>query len=154
MTSRLSARADDDAGYLRPPHKRLCSCNAFVVVLSSPLSTSLTLCSLALLLLDNVHNGLLTERMAVFPFRYFRGWWELYRIFTWPLLHRNFAHAWGNLATLLLLGPPLEERVGSLHLGGVLAVTSGVTGLLHASLFSNGLIGASGMYHTLSWLLL
>jgi membrane associated rhomboid family serine protease len=127
--------------------RRLCSCNAFVIVMSAPLSTGIALCSLALLLLDNVHNGLLTENMAIYPFRYFRGWWDLYRLLTWPLLHRNFAHAWANLATLLLLGPPLEERIGSLNLGGVLAVTSVVTGLLHASLFSNGLIGASGMLH-------
>ena len=126
--------------------RRLCSCNAFVVVLNAPVSTFLALVSLIILLLDSVHKGELTSVLAIFPLRYLHNLpWDAYRLFTWPLVHKSFSHAWGNLTTLLLLGPPLEERIGSARLFGVLAVTASATGCIHAALFSNGLIGASGL---------
>lgn len=130
----------------RAHSRRLCSCNAFVVVLSAPVSTGVALLSLAVLLLDQVHHGELTTALAIYPVRYLHSLpWDAYRLFTWPLVHRNFSHAWGNLATLLLLGPPLEDRLGSWRLAAILAVTAAATGCLHAALFSNGLIGASGL---------
>jgi membrane associated rhomboid family serine protease len=141
----MPGQSSSNSGPPSRTSRRLCSCNAFVIVLSAPLTTGLALASLALLLLDQAHSGRFTEQMAIYPFKYLRAWWDLYRLFTYPLLHRNFSHCWANLSTLLLLGPPLEERYGSMHLGAVLAVTSVITGIIHASLFHNGLIGASGL---------
>ena len=126
--------------------RRLCSCSAYVVVLSAPVSTGFALVALAILFLDGVHQGDLTMALAVYPIRHLYNLpWDVYRLLTWPLVHRNFSHAWGNLTTLLLIGPPLEERLGSRRLACVLAVTAAVTGGLHAALFTNGLIGASGL---------
>lgn len=100
--------------------------------------------SMIILLLDSVHKGVFTTTLAIYPWQTLDDLpWDVYRLFTWPLVHSNFSHAWSNLAVLLLLGPPLEEYLGSRRLFATLAVTAAVTGFVHALLFSSGLIGSS-----------
>jgi len=59
--------------------------------------------------------------------------------------HASWAHLIGNFMLILLLGPILEERHGSLPLLGMILITALVTGLINFALSSNGLLGASGI---------
>jgi len=59
--------------------------------------------------------------------------------------HANWTHLIGNFGFILILGPLLEEKYGSGKLALLIVATAVVTGLLNAILFSNGLIGASGI---------
>ena len=59
--------------------------------------------------------------------------------------HANWTHLIGNFGFILILGPLLEEKYGSGKLALLIAATAVVTVLLNALLFSNGLIGASGI---------
>ena len=68
------------------------------------------------------------------------------RLFTHVLGHSGLPHLLGNLAYILLLGPMLEEKYGSVRLVAVMAVTALVTGLINNLLFGNvALCGASGI---------
>ena len=67
------------------------------------------------------------------------------RLFTHVLGHANWAHYFGNFMMILLLGPILEEKYGSLRLGIMIAVTALVTGLLHILFSPFGILGASGV---------
>jgi rhomboid protease GluP len=59
--------------------------------------------------------------------------------------HANWQHLLGNFMLILLIGPILEERHGSLPLLVMILITALVGGLANMLLSSNGLLGASGV---------
>lgn len=54
-------------------------------------------------------------------------------------------HLVGNLMIILLVGPLLEEKYGHKKLLGMILITAISTALLNALLFSNSLVGGSGI---------
>ena len=72
------------------------------------------------------------------------------RLFTHVLGHKDFAHLFGNMAYILLLGPILEEKYGWKSMLVVILVTALITGIVHNLLFPNTrLLGASGVVFAL-----
>ncbi|MDQ3441197.1 MAG: rhomboid family intramembrane serine protease [Planctomycetota bacterium] len=67
------------------------------------------------------------------------------RLFTHVLGHADWNHLMANLMIILLIGPLLEEKYGSVQLLEMIAITAGVTGALNILLFDTGLLGASGV---------
>jgi membrane associated rhomboid family serine protease len=66
-------------------------------------------------------------------------------LFTHVLGHASWEHLLGNFMLILLIGPILEERHGSLTLLFMILVTALMTGLANL-VFSNGIVmGASGI---------
>src|SRR5262249_13352264 len=59
--------------------------------------------------------------------------------------HESWQHLLGNFMLILLIGPILEERHGSIQLAIMIVVTALVTGFANILLSSNGLLGASGI---------
>ncbi|WP_250227764.1 rhomboid family intramembrane serine protease [Anaeropeptidivorans aminofermentans] len=68
-----------------------------------------------------------------------------FRVFTHTLGHIDFAHFFNNFMLILLLGPMVEEKYGSLNLLLMLLFTAFITGVLHIILFNSILLGASGI---------
>ncbi|MDR2397983.1 MAG: rhomboid family intramembrane serine protease, partial [Spirochaetaceae bacterium] len=73
------------------------------------------------------------------------------RIHSWVVLishvlgHASWSHLIGNFSVILLIGPILEERYGSLVLLEMILLTALVTGALNVLLFTPSLLGASGV---------
>ena len=68
------------------------------------------------------------------------------RLFTHVLGHDGWEHFIGNMAYILLLGPLLEEKYGSVRILQVVAITALVTGAINYIFFWNvALCGASGV---------
>ena len=68
------------------------------------------------------------------------------RLFTHVLGHDGWEHFIGNMAYILLLGPLLEEKYGSVRILQVIAITALVTGAINYIFFWNvALCGASGV---------
>lgn len=64
--------------------------------------------------------------------------------------HANWEHLIGNMTMILLVGPLLEEKYGSVFMIEVIGVTAVVTGLIHFIIFPHtGLLGASGVVFAL-----
>ena len=61
------------------------------------------------------------------------------------LAHGNWQHYLGNFMLILLLGPLLEERFGSLPLLVMIAITALVTGIVNLAISDAMLVGASGI---------
>ena len=60
--------------------------------------------------------------------------------------HADWTHLLNNMMYILILGPLLEEKYGSLNLLFVMAATALVTGVIHVIFFPNvHLLGASGI---------
>lgn len=104
------------------------------------------LLSLVVLGLHSLTNGALTYQFfAVYrssltdPFTYVR-------LFGHVLGHADFAHFFSNMTLFLVIGPPLEEKLGSKQFLYAILVTALVTGLVHILVSGNtALLGASGI---------
>lgn len=67
------------------------------------------------------------------------------RLFTHVIGHINFNHLFGNFMIILLIGPMLEEKYGSLNLLIMIIFTAGITGIFQVLFFNTALLGASGV---------
>ena len=68
------------------------------------------------------------------------------RFFTHVIGHSGWEHFLGNMAYILLLGPMLEEKYGSIRLLIVMAICAVITGVVNYLIFPNiSLCGASGI---------
>jgi membrane associated rhomboid family serine protease len=67
------------------------------------------------------------------------------KLFLWPIGHANFKHFANNFTFILLIGPILEEKIGSKKLLFFMIITILVTDIIHIFFFSSGLLGASGI---------
>jgi membrane associated rhomboid family serine protease len=76
---------------------------------------------------------------------YFSDPYFYLRLISYIAWHGSWNHLMGNLMIILLIGPLLEEKYGSGKLLEMILLTAIVTGLLNAFLFSNSLIGGSGV---------
>jgi len=66
-------------------------------------------------------------------------------MFTHILGHANWQHLIGNFMLILLLGPILEERHGSIPLLVMILLTALITGITNLLFSDGGLMGASGI---------
>lgn len=66
-------------------------------------------------------------------------------LFSHVLGHANWDHLLANFMLILLVGPILEERHGSLRLLGMILFTALVTGLANLAFSHYTLVGASGV---------
>ena len=67
------------------------------------------------------------------------------RLFSHIAGHADWSHLLGNFAFILLLGPILEEKYGSLLVLLMLLITALITGLLNGFFSDRALLGASGV---------
>lgn len=65
------------------------------------------------------------------------------RLIASGLCHKDWSHFRNNFITILLIGPLLEEKYGSINLLYVLLITTFVSSLVHLFIYDSGAIGAS-----------
>lgn len=112
---------------------------------NSPVILTFTIISFIVLIIDMLTKGLLT---SIFAVRY-TSWLDpmMYlRLFTHIFLHAGFEHFAGNFMMILVIGPLIEEKYGSVTLPILIATTAFITGLINVIFFKGtALIGASGI---------
>lgn len=67
------------------------------------------------------------------------------RIFTHCLGHINWTHFMNNFLYILLIGPMIEEKYGSINLLIIIVITAGITGIINTMIGKYQLLGASGI---------
>lgn len=100
-------------------------------------------CSFAMLLEPVFH--LMVPLFSVAPNMAWGDPLSYIRLVSHAIGHANWQHLMGNFTLILLLGPILEEKYGSLSLLQMMFFTALVTGLLQIVFFHEGLMGASGI---------
>ena len=70
---------------------------------------------------------------------------DYFRLISYTLGHVNWEHLFGNLSFLLLLGPLLEEKYGSLPMLVMILLTATFSGLISVLILHAGAVGASGI---------
>lgn len=80
-----------------------------------------------------------TERDSIFnPMTYIR-------LFTHILGHKDFNHFKNNFLYILLIGPMIEEKYGSINLLKMILITAFITGVLNFIFSNKRILGASGI---------
>lgn len=67
------------------------------------------------------------------------------RLFTHIFGHSNFLHFRNNFLIILLIGPMIEEKYGSINLLIMIITTSLITGIINLILTKNRILGSSGI---------
>ena len=67
------------------------------------------------------------------------------RMFTHVFGHSDWKHFSNNFLYILLIGPMIEEKYGSLNLLKMILITAFITGLLNAVFSKKRILGASGI---------
>ena len=113
---------------------------------NAPTTLTFSVIAFAVLLLGYFTGGASTIKLfSVYrapltdPFTYLR-------FFTHVLGHADISHYAGNITLLLVIGPTLEERYGSLTILLAIVITAFVAGLIQFIFFpGTALLGASGI---------
>ena len=113
---------------------------------NSPVILTFALVSLVALVLNTLTRGY-TNALFFSVYRSsFQDPFTVIRLFGHVLGHANMEHYVGNMMMLLLLGPMVEERYGSINLLIMIVITSVVTGIINMVFFpGTALLGASGI---------
>ena len=113
---------------------------------NAPVTLTLALVAAGVLVLDQFTGSTLVTAYFTAP-PYLGGATALtwVRLFTHVIRHASWAHLVSNFSFILLIGPVLEEKYGSVLVLLMMIVTAGVTGVLNALLVHAGLLGASGI---------
>lgn len=127
--------------------------NKFKVTYNAPVTLTFALISALILLIDNtlLQNHLINALFvapgcqgSTFAFNW-QSPLDYFRLFSHVLGHADWNHLLSNFGFILLLGPILEERYGSLILFIMILVTAFVTGIINACLIPTPLMGSSGI---------
>ena len=117
-----------------------------VIRFNAPVVLLFALLSLLVLLLDGWTGGVSTTRFFCVYRSSLADPLTYVRFFGHVLGHSGYSHYMNNMLLLLLVGPGLEEKYGSLNLLMTILVTALVTGLVQFIFFpGTALLGASGV---------
>ena len=110
---------------------------------NSPVILTYTIICIAVLFLSfsTAVTGLFTSPAS---FSFFNPLFY-FRLFSYTVGHAGWPHLMANLMIILLIGPLIEEKYGSARLLEMFLITAVTTALLNAAIFSNSLIGGSGL---------
>ena len=113
---------------------------------NSPVILGFALVSLGVLVLNILTGGRSNRLLFMTWHSSLKSPLTYLRFFTHILGHNGWSHYIGNMAYILLLGPMLEEKYGSLKILEVMGITGLVTGLITYFFFPLvALCGASGV---------
>lgn len=116
------------------------------LVFNAPVSLSFAFLSFVVLILSELTGGS-SNRLLFSVYRCPLNRLSAFlRFFFHVLGHQNYAHFSGNMLLVLVLGPSLEERYGSLNILYCILITAFLTGLVQFVFFpSSAVLGASGI---------
>ena len=110
---------------------------------NAPVILSFFFISLIVLIINKITNDRANKilfsnyRSSIFsPLTYIR-------MFTHIFGHQNWSHFMNNFLLILLVGPMMEEKYGSINILIMILITAGLTGLLNMILSRNRITGAS-----------
>lgn len=116
------------------------------ITYNSPVVLSYALVSCAILLLSQtIWPAFNYNYFALQPHASFANPGDWFRMVSHIAGHANWPHLVGNFAIILLVGPMLEEKYKAFPLLAAIVITGFITGVANSLLFSEGLIGASGI---------
>lgn len=116
------------------------------ITFNSPVILGFAMVCFAVMLVNYITRGISNQVVFMTYHSSLKEPMTYVRFFTHVLGHDGWEHFIGNMSYILLLGPMLEEKYGSVRMLQVIAITAVVTGAINYIFFWNvALCGASGV---------
>ena len=116
------------------------------LTVNAPIILGFTGICFAIIVLDYLTNGTSTVELMINSDASFTSPMTYVRLLTHVFCHVNWDHFIENMMYILLLGPMLEEKYGSVTILEVVTITAIITGVIHILFLENTLLcGASGV---------
>ncbi len=113
---------------------------------NSPVILSFAIAAAVVLLIDQISGGAFIRAFfTLYPDFSFASPLSWLRLFTYVIGHASWNHLIGNFSFILLIGPVLEEKYGSLPLLLMMLVTAVATAIVNILVARTALLGASGI---------
>jgi len=113
---------------------------------NSPIILTFALASAVVLIVNQITGGRFTPTLFILnPSFSVSNPVDWLRLVLYVVGHRDWAHLISNFSFILLIGPVLEEKYGSLPILLMMLVTALTTGILNILIVKTGLYGASGI---------
>jgi membrane associated rhomboid family serine protease len=113
---------------------------------NSPVVLTFALLCAVVLIIDQISGGVFIRAFFLLPPDFNAGsFLSWLRLVTYVIGHQSWTHLISNFSFILLIGPVLEEKYGSLPLLAMMIVTALATAVLNILLVHTGLYGASGI---------
>jgi membrane associated rhomboid family serine protease len=113
---------------------------------NSPVILTFALVAAVVLLIDQLTGGTFIRAFFTLPPTFTASApLDWVRLVSYVIGHASWQHLIGNFAFILLIGPVLEEKYGSVPLLLMMIVTALATAALNLLLVHKGLLGASGI---------
>jgi rhomboid protease GluP len=113
---------------------------------NSPVILTFALASAVVLIVDQITGGRFTPTLFILnPSFSASNPVDWLRLLLYVVGHRDWVHLISNFSFILLIGPVLEEKHGSLPIFLMMLVTALATGILNILIVRTGLYGASGI---------
>jgi membrane associated rhomboid family serine protease len=118
---------------------------------NAPVILSFSLICAIVLLISQITGGVLIDGFfSISPMGFsLASPLSWFRLISHVIGHANWTHLIANFSFILLIGPVLEEKYGSLPLLVVMLVTAVATGILDLLIIRAQLLGASGIVFAL-----
>lgn len=112
---------------------------------NSPVILTYAFMAAAILLISQLAHT--TAVLALFSSPSGHSSWFLFifKLFSHVVGHSGWNHFLGNITIMLLVGPLLEEKYGSVKILEMFMVTALFTGLINYFIFSSVILGGSGL---------
>jgi membrane associated rhomboid family serine protease len=115
------------------------------ITYNSPVVLTFAIASVAFYFLNSMLTNALDPILVLQPHFDAQSISNYLALFTYTLGHADTAHLLGNMSLFLILGPIIEEKYGSRTFLLMILLTAFITAIFQISMFSNGLMGASGI---------
>jgi len=112
---------------------------------NSPVILTFSLAAVAIQLMNFVFPGFTLHFFAMAGRMSLSNPLTYFRLISYVLGHADWGHLLGNLSFILLLGPILEEKYGSVPILIMMGLTAFLSGLISILFFRTGGLGASGI---------
>lgn len=118
----------------------------YKISFNAPVTLIFSIICIVSLLLNTITFGFTNSNFFSIYRSSFFSLFTYIRLFGHVFGHGNLSHLVGNLTFILLLGPLLEEKYGSIRLIKLIGLTAVITGIFFLIFFPNSaLLGASGV---------
>ena len=118
---------------------------ALTIKYNSPVILTFALVCTGIFFINSGLGNVLTPLVSISGSFSFLSVIDYLTLVTYVIGHANFQHLVGNMTFILLLGPILEEKYGSVLILTMILATALLSGLFNVLFFNTGLIGASGI---------
>jgi len=117
----------------------------YKITIKSPVILIYMLFCLLIVFIDDNFNTFICDNFSLSTINIS----NFYTLITHSFAHKNYLHFIANFSFILLIGPYIEQKYGSVNTIIMIFLSSFIIGLMHSIFITTGVLGSSGVLYML-----